>query len=391
MRLRPVFLLVAAPLFAADIGRITLNTSLPLSTSTALATILDCTIDATTDTCYWVFQMPEDAQITTLLINYLSSAGTPVQHRVSIQGVNVTNGRNDGTATAAASWTPTGGAGVIALPITHNGAGGTLSSINLSRGAFYSLVIEPCQNATAPCSGAATPNGSNNSLFGIGTTTGQGGTVQGFPYAVINNAGTHSKQSRWPIFGLRSATKTYGNPLVSVTANGISSGDDQAISFNLPSGACSTFKVAGARFSALSPAAGQNVNIVLYSGTTVLQSTTWDTDLVRLATTTGQIFEVFFDDPPSTLNCGTTYRLGVTPISAATVGLNLINLPAAGDRTAYPGGTNFGWSTRTGCGGPCDATATAWTDDNTKRPLVELVLEDITGAGAVGGSFTFVQ
>jgi hypothetical protein len=389
--MRPVLLIAALPVLAADVGRITLNSSLPLSTSTALATILDCTIDASTDACYWVFQMPEDATITTLLINYVSSVGTPVQHRISVQGVNTTNGRYDGTVTAAAAWTPSGGAGVIALPVTHNGAGDSLSGIALSRGVFYSLVIEPCANSTAPCSGAASPNGSNNSVFGIGSTAGQGGTVQGFPYAVINNGGTHTKQSRWPIFGLRSATKTYGNPAVSVTATGISSGDDQAISFHLPSGACSTYKVAGVRFSALSPTAGQSVNVVLYSGTTVLQSVSWDSDIVRLSATTGQVFEVFFDDPAVTLTCGTTYRLGVTPTSTASIGLNVINLPAAGDRTAYPGGTNFGWSTRTGCGGPCDGTTTAWNDDNTKRPLVELILEDITGSGGGGGAFTFIQ
>ncbi len=394
---RTALLFLAALVYAEDAARVTLNTSLPLSASASLTTINGHPINQATDSVYWIFQMPEAVTITTMGFRYNLRTGTPVQHRISIQGVDLSNGRNDGTVSASAAFTPPADTSWDAtfqfVTITHDGAGGSLSSVALTRGAFYALVIEPCPGSTAPCLGAATPDGSNSSEFGHGSLTGSAGATQGFPYAATNDNGTHAKQTRWPIFALRSATKTYGTPVVSVAATAISTGSDQAIRFTLPAGWGATFRVAGVRFVATSPSSGGgSVNLNLYSGTTVLQSVTWDTDINRANNGQGNIFEFYFDEAAlSTLASGTTYRLGVTPVSGGSVGLSVMTLPAASDRTAYPGGTNFGWSTRASCGGACDATSTAWTDDDTKRPLVELILEDLTGGGgAAGGSYTFI-
>jgi hypothetical protein len=53
----------------------------------------------------------------------------------------------------------------------------------------------------------------------------------------------------------------------------------------------------------------------------------------------------------------------------------------------------FAFASRTGCGGPCDATSTAWAADTvTSRPMLELILDDLTPPAATGGqkSYTFV-
>ena len=58
-----------------------------------------------------------------------------------------------------------------------------------------------------------------------------------------------------------------------------------------------------------------------------------------------------------------------------------LDLDVAGDLTAYPGGSGWYWTQRTDAG--------AWVDTNTRRPFIDIIIEDITATGGGGGGETF--
>jgi len=256
-------------------------------------------------------------------------------------------------------------------------------------------VIEPCPNSVAPCSGAATPDISNNSSFTtVATTILQRSSL---PYSLTFSASAWTKGLEAPLFGYRTSSRTFGLPIQSTTATTISSGSESAISFNIPSSICGTYKIVGVRAVTTSPTTNKSTRLTLYSGITNLQSVTLDSDINRAYSLSGSDVEDYFANASlSTLNCGTTYRIGYAPQDASNgFALHTLDFATAGDRTAFPGGTMFAFASRSSCGGPCDATSTPWAPDTTtSRPLMELILDDLTppsGAGSGGSSsYTFV-
>ena len=346
-----------------------------------------------------VFQASDSDVATALLFRYGLTTGTPVQHKISLQGVSLTSGTGtpNGTVLAAGAFTPpadTSWNGLVqAVPIMNDGAGGSISSYTLTRGSYYSIVIEPCPDATAPCSGAATPGGANSSSF---TTVLTNYLVHASPpYAATSTSGTWTKVTDMPVWGYRTATLTRGTPIQSNTIASISSGTESAVSFTLPSTMCSTAKVIGVRAEIETPNAARIVNMHLYSGTTVLQSAALNSNVNRNNASIWTTSEFYFSDASLTpVTCGSTYRIGFAPQDSSNLfALATLDVAAPGDRTAFPGGTMFAFGSRSGCGGPCDATSTAWAADTaTSRPLLELILDDLTPPAGTGGqkAFTFV-
>ena len=379
--------------FAADALRIRLLAPIAINSNRGPG-FNTSLIDAATKKAGWVFQATDTSAITALGFRYGTRTGTPVQHRISIQGVSAATGDPDGTAVATAAFTPpadtTWNSLIQAITISHDGSGNTISSYTLTRGTLYAIVIEPCQNCTAPCSGAATPDSTNNSSFTATMTWSDG--RPNFPYADTYNGSAWAKgTSAYPVYFYRSASRTYGFPIQAISTNATnSSGAEIGASFNLPSTWFTSFQVVGAR-AYLSPgAAGKTLKIVLYSGTTLLQSVTLDTDQFSAAGGNRAVDIYFADASLTTLSTGTTYRIGFSPQNTSqNLGLETLDLAAAGDRTAFAGQTTLALSTRTGCGSPCDATSTAWAaDTTTSLPLVELILDVIT-APSGGGQKAF--
>jgi hypothetical protein len=385
-------------MLAGDAQLLDVGGPLPVTLSGA-ATATNFTINAGGTWASWVFQPPEAVTMTTFLFRYGVRTGTPVQHRISLQGVN-TSGNPDTTIVVCAAFTPpadtTWNNTVQAITFSSNCAGGSPTTASLTRGAFYSIVVEPCPNAAAPCSGAATPDGSNNSTFTTDWANIASPARQSFPYAdtTANSGSTWTKLGNQPIFGYRSASKSYGVPLQNIQTSSISSGSEQGVSFTLPSTWCTTFQVLGVRFAMNTPAAAKSMKVVLYNGTTVQQSVTYDTDFMK-SNGTNNTAELYFSDSNLvTLTCGSLYRVKFSPQDASNnFGLMQFNLAAAGDRTAFAGGTIFAYATRTSCGAPCDSTSTAWAaDDSTTRPYVSLILAALTNAAGDGTvSFGYAQ
>jgi hypothetical protein len=340
----------------------------------------------------WVFEAPAAVVVTSLMARQAATAGTPVLHKISIQTVSTINGNPSGSVVAAGSYTPVSGNNnlFVSAAIAYDGSGSSIGSYTLTKGTWYAIVIQACADSTLPCVGATAPGAGNSATF---TTTVSDLGVLGRPsigYSdTTSDAGTNwtKAASAQSVFGFSDGTTTYGFPVQTTTATGISSGSEQGMSFTIPSTWWSTYQISGIRFSGTTPAAAKTFKVVLYSGTTVLQSVSVDSDMTVSNNSSSRNFVVYFADATLTaLNAGSLYRVGICPQDASNnVALMTLDLPAAADRTAFPGGTIFAYSSRSGCGAACDTTSTAWSaDTTTARPMMELILADITAPSGGG-------
>lgn len=301
--------------------------------------------------------------------------GTPPTYRISLQAVSTTDGTPSGTvlgggSPASATFTPPADASWtdtyqwIALA----------NSYTAVRGEILAVVVEYS---------SGTINASNCSSFARNLNGVDHGT-QGFPYNMVAAA---AGPSSWAtalgrcVFAVKSSTAIYGFPCCLVTTTNFSSDstpDEYALAFTIPALWFSSFSVLGVRAVLQTPAAGKTVLVSLYAGTTSLQSVTWDSDQEISNGAGGRVVELYFSDTTlATLTPGTVYRVGFAPQQTAT-NLNIPSLgsTAAGDLAGWPFGTTCYLSTRTNGG--------AWTDDTTKRPYLEVILDTVTG-GTVGG------
>lgn len=153
--------------------------------------------------------------------------------------------------------------------------------------------------------------------------------------------------------------------------------------FTLPSNLSNTITVCGVLYNAnLASTSSKNPVLGLWnSAGTKLQDITLDTEWSGFPTSDYIIYEHLFDESTlSTLSVGTAYYIGLEVADAVNGGvtLNGIQLDNSADLDAYPGGTSFHFSTWNG---------SAWTDDATVRPFVELILDDMTqqSGGGSGG------
>jgi hypothetical protein len=332
------------------------------------------TLDASTDAMEFIFQAPESIVITKLGFRYGARTGTPPTFKISLQGVDG-SGNPDGTIKGGGS-----PASATFTPPASTAWDGTWQWVTLAnsytcaRGELLALVIK---------FDSGTIDGSNNSSFT--ELVNAGSEAQGFPYAIQNNAGARTKRPLLPVYGYASSTTAYGNPCETAIAKAVfgstDNPDEVGMTFNLPAGWGDTYKVVGVRFL-ISPNAGSTLDVTIYDtdGSTVLQRVAYDTD--HGTTSTAQ-YEILFDEATlSTLNFGSTYRVSVAP--AGTITLYGLQVDAAADWDAWPGGQDFAYSTRVDAG--------AWTQDATKRLLLELILADVTEpAGGGGGSTRLVN
>lgn len=324
-------------------------------------------LNQTTDQIEWIFEATEAATITRLGFRYGARALTPPTYKISLQGVDLATGFPDGTIKGGAS-----PASKTFTPPADTSWDGTWQWITLdnsyacARGELLSIVISYA---------SGTVDASNNSSFTHSFTVNVGYAV---PYAITNDAGTRNKNnSGFAVFGYGSSTKAYGHPCKNLAGQSYSSAstpDEYALGFSLPATWLSSYQVVGLQFS-LDPPAGSTFDIVLYSGTTVLQNATKDGDVNTVATVARQ-HEIYFDESSlSTLSAGTTYRASIAP--SGVVLLPILEVDSAADFEAYEGGQLCFLSTRTD-GGAWDA------DTLTKRPMIDLILADITAPS--GGS-----
>jgi hypothetical protein len=312
-----------------------------------------------------IFYLPEGATLTDGGFRYGARTGTPPTYRISLQGVDA-NGVPDGSILASQTFTPP-------ADTTWNSTWQWVTfsaSYAAARGSIYALVIDYS---------SGTIDASNNSSF----TRFDAGYASGrpnVPYSVIDTSGSWSKSNTTqnPVYGVKSSSAVYGNPVQSVVSTTVSSsGHRAALKFTLPSGICSTFALNGFRVIADPPATGNTWAAGLWdSAGNVIQAITIDADHQQVDAVQ-RCIQLFFDDTPVALSPGTDYYIGIERGGSNCIFYSL-GLAAANDALAYPLMASGLLSTWNG---------SAWSDDTTSVPLVELLLSDMTCSGGTTGGF----
>lgn len=347
----------------ADFKGLTYGTVYPATLSTG--SIGSFTLDQSTDAQEWIFQAPAAITITRLGYRLTTVTGTSPVFKISLQGVDA-SGNPDGTikgggTPASATFTPAGSNNWFWVNLDN--------AYTCTRGEYLAIVI--AQNS-------GTIDGSNNVSFGNQFGTGQ---VYGFPYGIQNNAGVRTRVTLPALYGFGSSTVAYGAPAKNFATTLFSSNstpDEYALKFTIPASLVSTYSIAGAVISGIIPSAAKSTKMILYDGTSVLQTTTTDSDHFS-GNGVARSFRIYFQDATlATLLGGNTYRLSLQPQDLANnSSIYRLEFAAAADLDAWPGGQDFAQSTRTDAG--------AWTDDTTLRPIIELIVGDwTTGSGPVG-------
>ncbi len=238
---------------------------------------------------------------------------------------------------------------------------------------------------------SGTVSGSDNGSFTTSWTV-PSNAGQAFPTAQTYNGSVWSKSIQYPIyFYTTTANETSGTPVIAEATTTVSSGAEGGMHFLVPSGVASTYTIRGVRMVVTSPAVGKSIKVVLYSGT---DGAAVGHDRLRQLCPDHRspvrdfLFRLTHRSPP--LSAGTEYRIGISPQDASNgVGLRAMTIHDAQALTAFPGGSGWYYSSRSSCGGPCDGTATGWSDTTTARPWMSLIIGDMAG-GSGGGTRSYV-
>jgi hypothetical protein len=332
----------------------------------ASTTVLNHTLDANNDGLAFIFQTDSADAITHLGFRYGARTGTPPTYIIGLEGVDASTGNPDGTylgggTPASSTFTPPADAtwdGLWKWEALDN-------SYTPTRGQLMALTIRYS---------SGTVDGSNFSTFTRNSSV--AASIVSLPYANTLTGGTWAKQIG-QCFGYRTASGRHGIIAQSVYSTTEStSGNRQAMHFTLPSGHGDTFTVLGMRGAFRLPSGSMILGLWDAAGS-VIQSITLDTDKFNTFSPP-QAGRITFDEASLTaLNFGTKYYIGFESVSSSAVGIAGIQLAEAADRHAYPYGESRGLSTWNG---------SAWTDDDTVLPILDIVLGDITepsGGGAV--------
>jgi hypothetical protein len=355
--------------------RIAVGAPTAMAAVTSQATFALGQLDSSSDKWAAVFQVPEDATITHLGFRYGARTGTPPTYRISLQSLDATTGFPDTTVLGGAS--PASGTFTPPADATWNGTWQWVALDNsyaAVRGQVLAMVIDHS-------SGTIDASNRSSYTFEVSNANWYGAGVWTFPYNVWDQGAGYAKRTGHPIFGVRTASARYGFPLESFydTLSAATNGHRQAMKFTLPAGWGSTFKVVGVRgHFRLAHSVTSAAKIALWSASSELQAISIDSDNVSSATSQIGMAEFYFDEASLTeLSFGTTYYIGVEVTNTIACELRGIQLDSADDLSAYPGGDQFYFSSYNG---------SAWSDDQTVRPLCELILDDITEPAGGSGS-----
>ena len=197
-------------------------------------------------------------------------------------------------------------------------------------------------------------------------------------------------QNAGPVIVLEFSDGTYGTIL---SNTGLPASAVNSHTFNLDTAGADEYalevkfpfpvRIDGAYAAVRAAVATSDFEVLLYSGTTVLETTTVIANSLD-AVNTVRIIEVAW--PERILTANTLYRLAVRPTTANNILIYSFDVSNAAFLDLVPGGQAFAYSTRVDQG--------SWSSTTTTRRIVAGVrlssLSDGAGGGG-GGSFTFVQ
>lgn len=330
--------------------------------------------DANNDGVGWAFAAENTEAITHIGFRYGARTGTPPTYVLTLEGLVTTTGLPDGTDVGGGS--PTA---VTFTPPADATWDGTWRWIQLTNS--YTPTRDQKLAATIRYS-SGTVDGSNNASF---TRNYSNSLSWNFPYALTLTAGTWAVSANClPLYGIRTANTRYGQIATGDYATRTAStvGHRAAMKFTIPTSWCSTFKVKGVIMDAsIAGAAGKAPVLGLWSAGGVIQNSTQDSDFATSITNSARTVTIMYDEASLTaLNAGTAYYAGMEVADAVNGGVIIrsLQLSEANDLLAYPGGTDVHFATFDGSN---------WSDAQTVRPIMALLLDDITapsGGGPVG-------
>lgn len=329
-------------------------------------------LSATTSGVGYYFQPKTTDAITHLGFRYGTRTGTPPTYVIGIEGVSTSTGNPDAT------YKQSGGIDCKATftPPASTAWDSTWQWVALAQ----SYVPTQGQDLIATIRySSGTVDGTNFSSIANELSNGVSSGVVNDPYSLRLTAGSWAKRSSLPLFAYRTANNrrgiVYQGNYTTTTASTV--GDRSAVKFVIPSGSCSTLTIKGLRlWGVLAGASGKEPILGIWDSGGAVATKTLDTDFSSNASSRFMREYLFTAD--ATLTAGTTYYAGleVGNSTSGSLGVAGIQLSEANDQLAYPFGTQWCLSTY---------SSGAWTDDQTVRPFLELILEDVTASASSGG------
>jgi hypothetical protein len=161
-------------------------------------------------------------------------------------------------------------------------------------------------------------------------------------------------------------------------ASNTAGADEYALEFSFPF----PVKVDGGVAMLSNSAAGANFDIVLYDGTTALETIPIDGN--QLATTSNTRGIYFGFTQQQSLAANTTYRLALKPTTTSSVSLSSFDVAAVGHFQAHPMGAGWVLGSRIDAGAWSAPTAT-------RRPMIFVrvsACDDGTGGGGGGNTYS---
>jgi hypothetical protein len=282
--------------------------------------------------------------------------------RISLQDLDATAlGRPDGgvdenvtfadTAITSSTWYTTGN-----LSADRSVAFGEKLAVVLDYSS-YSSGSAVVQNLSQ---GAATAGSSWTTLLTAGWVSAAGapGVILGFSDGTFGSLGPPGRV--WPA----SASSTLA------TFNTGTTPDEIALRFTVPF-AC---KITGGYFLGGASGSARTFDIILYEGTTVRASESFDGEQTNQAA--GRYTDASW--AAYTLAPGTEYFLAYKPTNASNNTINYLEVASADHFQAHAGGTEWYWAERIDAG--------AWSPTTTKRPLAGIIISALDDGVSTGGT-----
>lgn len=349
-------------------------------------------LDASGDKAGCAFDALNADQITHIGFRCASITGTPPTYKIGLQGIN-TSGVPDGTYL--------GGGSPASATFTPSGAGG------YGTGTWHWIALD---NAYTPVRGegitivvehsSGTVDASNLMTITLGLNNGAHSVSHHRPMTVTSTGSWSKGATDFPCFGLKgSSVIATGDvrPLkVAGTVQAVPSPTEAGMAFTVPSGWTDTISVLAVRFAARTMSTNSNFAVTLYSSPTsspsVLQQIEVDGDWFGLSSNQVGVGLVVFDEVSlSSLTAGTEYGIGIVARDVATdLAIYQIETDSAGDWDAWPFGQQCSYMQRTLVTGYTSTATlpnetTNFTKTTTRRPIIEVILGDMTESAGGGG------
>ncbi len=318
-------------------------------------------INASGERVGMIFEAPATGTITKVGVK-LGTVTTGDDLKISIQGVDATNGNPDGTINGSASVETV----LATADNTWLETATTDLSASVTRGSTFSIVVEFNSFVAGDLEidrWGATPN----HLFPyLRHDTGAGYASPGnfWPLFSLNYGGTfHEMHGVYPLL-----LNDWGGSQWDNNDNP----DERGLKFKSPV----EVTLSGVSFVLRASAAGAPIDIKLYDAVdTLLETVTLDEDFLSAGNVAHERVVQFVSD--HTLTADAFYRISVEPQSTtSTIRTGFFTTNSSAEMTQMPGGTDIIWTERNDGG--------AWTDVDSKRAYIWPIITEIT-AGAGGG------